>query len=251
MPVSWPSDFDPFLALQQPEVIQQLTVVRPRDLGRNFLLHMSKDAHLKALTPYVTARAKSDENRTVNRVSMSPNIAACILGYENSVKDFFQGKDGKDGTGTREVRWRGGWYLYAVPFRYALKPATGLLADGDRTGEHWLVTYNEATRVYTPQPVGKFFYRTLQYRGPVGQQTLTAEIIVAITSKVGIPFGPKTLLAPGYWRVITSQLFEVKALHEVEVSKVTALTEAEYEAIKVPIADLLSHQESRSMVQAW
>lgn len=251
MPAPWPSEFDPFLALQQPEVIKQLTVVRPHDLGRNFLLHMSKDAHLKLLTPYVTARAKGNENRTVNRVSMSPNVAACILGYEMSVKDFFQGQDGKDGTGKREVRWRGGWYLYAVPFKYALRPGPELLADGPRTGEHWLVTYNETTRAYTPQPVGKFFYRTLQYRGPAGEQTLTAEIIVEITSKVAIPFCKGTSLAPGYWRLITSQLFEVKTLEAVTVTKVTALTEGEYQAIKVPIADLLSHRETMSTVNAW
>lgn len=255
MASAWPSEFEAFTQLHPAEVLNELTVVTPKEFKRNFFLHMSKDRDLKALTPYVTTRTLAGENRSVGRVCVSPDIAAAILGYKSTIKEFFAPpEDSKDGTGERTIPWRGGWYLYAIPFEYAVRPSPELVANVDLTEEHWLVSYNEATHVYTPVPIGKFFYRTvavspLDAKGKA--KTISLEVILEITGKVAVTFCPGVKLKPGYWRVKTSSLFNVASAKAVTVEKVFPLSKAEYEAIKVPMAETLSYSVQPRFQMAW
>ena len=247
---SWPPVLDAFQQTHQPEILDQLTLVSPKELGRNYLLHMSKNDSLPELTPYVCTRTKRGEDRTVARACMSGTLAACVMGYGTTLADYLQELDSSDGFGKKEVKWRGGWYLYAAPFRYAFRPSPKLVGVEGDTDEHWLVTFDEGSRKYPTLPVGKFFYRTVHYRPVGGVQTITVELIVEVTASVGVWFSEGVHLAQGYWQVVSSNLCTAKDWRTVKAETVKRLSRAEYDSWKAPVADLL-HMREPSPVAAW
>lgn len=247
----WPSAFDAFVKVHPEEVLDELTVVTPKQLGRNFLLHMSKDSRLREMIPYVSTRTVRHENRSVARICVGSTIAACILGYGGAMIDFLEGSDTSDGKGKASVEWRGGWYLYALPFQYALKPSKDLLRNVDLSDEHWLVSYNQHTQVYFPQQVGKFFYRTVNQQGHGTSRKIVIEIILEITCDVPVPFGPNEKLKKGYWRIVVTGLHDVKHHDQVRIDSKRELTYGEYLALKTPSADLLSFREPPTRTYEW
>lgn len=244
MATQWPSEFDMFRKLHQPDVLDKLEVFTPKELGRNFLLHMSKNSELKMMTPYVSTRTVRAEDRSVPRVCCSPTIAACILGYNGAMTDFFKGSDSTDGHGKTEVEWRGGWYIYAIPFKHALIADKSLLPAVEETLERWLVAYDEASRKYKPIPVGKLFYRSMIFTNADDERKDTVELVVEITTdKVAIPFLEDLKLGKGYWRLMIDGMHQHGDHAKVTVAEQKQLSKEEYEALKTPTADLLSYKE--------
>lgn len=251
MPALWPTEFDAFRTLHPTETLDELTVVTPKELGRNYVLHISKNKELKTLIPYVCKRTQRNENRSVPRVSTAPTIAGCLIGYDTTIEEWLAEVGSKDGFGKKDVPWVGGWYIYAIPFEFALKPSTKLLGAVHTSDEHWLVSYNRSSWSYEPQMVGKLFYKSVTYRAMGREKITELEIYIEIDSPVGIPFCFGQRLKKGYYRIVIDKLFDLETMNEVVMDSLMPLSQEEYEKVKMPIASLLSFSEPVNTVEAF
>jgi hypothetical protein len=234
-----------YRAVHLAETLDELQLVTPKDLGRNFLLHMSKNKSIKTMTPYITTRASDHEDRSIPRVCVAPSIAACIIGYDTTIQDWRDKLDGHDGKGN-PVPWVGGWYLYALPFEYAIKPSAKLLPVVASSDEHWLVSYSPATHSFRPILIGKIFYSAVTFGGKGYRLGTTIDIYIELFGGVNVPFCNNLKLSPGYWRVCSSSLCGIKDFNEVNASNVVRLTKEQYDAVKMPIASTLSYSNAVS-----
>lgn len=240
MSTLWPVEFEAFRTLHPTETLDELTVVTPKELGRNYVLHISKNKELKTLIPYVCKRTQRDENRTIGRVSTAPTIAGCLIGYDTTIEEWLAEVGSKDGFGKKDVPWVGGWYIYAIPFEYALRPTNKLVCHAEASDEHWLVSYNKATWSYQAIPVGKLFYTTVTYQTTGKNKVTEIEMYIEVSSDVSIPFSRYTKLKKGYYRIRTDKLLDMATMDDVRLNVLDELTAEEYNAIKMPVASLLS-----------
>lgn len=238
---AWPSEFDAFRTVHPTETLDELTVVTPKELGRNYVLHISKNKDLKTLIPYVCKRTQRDENRSVPRVCTAPTIAGCLIGYDTTIEEWLAEVGSKDGFGKKDVPWAGGWYIYAIPFEYALRPTDKLVRHAKASDEHWLVSYNRTTWSYQPVKVGKLFYKSVTYRSESNAKVTEVEIYLEIDAAVSVPFCNGYKLQKGYHRIVIDKLFDMAAMDQVVMDAAVRLTREEYEKVKAPIASLLSY----------
>ena len=67
-------------------------------------------------------------------------------------------------TGEEEAEvFKGGWYIYALPYKYALQPNVNLVHDANRSSEVWLVPYSKETKEYKGEIIAKVFLETMSY----------------------------------------------------------------------------------------
>lgn len=140
------------LELLQDSVKKNCKVITPNDLGQvNNLLHIAKQK-FKILTPNISKRAAPSEDNTIPRIHTSDNILGCILGYAQTVSDVGNAEK-KDKYAPGD--FLGGYYIYSIPFKYALSPNTKLVYDSNVTNEKWLITYDQETITYQANIIGK------------------------------------------------------------------------------------------------
>jgi hypothetical protein len=244
MSTEWPSVFDAFRHVHPAETLAELTVLTPKDVGRNYLLHISKNKDLDIMIPYICTRAASDEDRSIPRVCVSPSIAACLVGYDSTIEEWMEGQTAKDGFGQNDIPWCGGWYIYAIPFEYVLKPSPELLKAVTRTDEMWLVNYNPKTWAYRPRKVGKLFYTAVSHKSEEGGKVLRVDMCLELTQPgIRVPFCKGLNLEPGYYHIRSDKLLNMATMDEVCLDGMMPLSEEEYRAIKMPVAALLSFAE--------
>lgn len=140
------------LELLQDKVKKNCKVVTPDNLGKtNNLLHIAKQK-FKILTPNISKRSAPSEDNTIPRIHTSDCILGCILGYAQTVSDIGNA-DKKDKYNPGD--FLGGYYIYSIPFKYALAPNTKLVYDSNVTNEKWLITYDQETITYQANIIGK------------------------------------------------------------------------------------------------
>jgi hypothetical protein len=237
----WPAEFDAFRLVHPAETLAELTLVTPQDLGRNYVLHISKNKELDLMVPYICVRAQKDEDRSVPRICTAPSIAACLVGYDTTIEEWMQGEETTDGFGQGSIPWCGGWYIYAIPFQYAFKPSEKLLKGVTATDEHWLVSYGPTTWSYKPIKVGKVFYTAVTHQAEGRFKTLMIDLCVEIThSDIKVPFCNGVKLGEGYYRMQSDRLLDMASFEDVALHGMQHLTKEEYDAVKIPTAALLS-----------
>lgn len=228
--------------LRQPEAVRaQMTLVTPKSLGQDHLLHISYDNALTNFQPSVTKRSLPGENRTVPRISTAPSLLACFAGYQTDLNDFHEHPKTVSADRTRKVEFHGGWVIYGLPFAYAIRPGKKLLPDAKITDEHWLVTYDRYTVDYVPVKLGKVFYDRVEYlprHNNVPKAVVT--MVVEVFSGQSVPFGNELVLQSGYWEIRVTNLHNWTGLKDIEILRVKEITEDEYLSRKVLTAGLLS-----------
>ena len=71
-----------YLESLSPDVKKNLKIVSTKDLGQDFLLHISPDKLSKVIfTPRIGNRQGRTEDRTVPRITVSPTLLGCHNGY--------------------------------------------------------------------------------------------------------------------------------------------------------------------------
>jgi hypothetical protein len=227
-----------FLSLLPDKVKKGVKVVTAAQLGMDHLLHISTNGKIKEFIPFITQRSANNEDRTVPRISTAPTLLGCLIGYGAASCDFLTDPDGEYG----DSSYRGGWYIYGIPFEKALKPAPGLLWDQRYTDEHWLVTYSEDTRVYKPTIFGKCFYKSITSVGRTGKVPFKrVTFLVEINQDVTIRLGATVNLTKGYWTIEGDEpTTNVESWKHDSDYTVKEITKAEYTAAKKVTADLLS-----------
>lgn len=144
-----PADIQRWGSLLPPSKQGAVKVKTVADIGQPLLYHISTDQGLRSMIPSVTRRTLTTEDRAIPRISVAPTLAGCILAYQACWHDFASGE-------------YSGWYVYGLPYQHAVRPSKELLPDVEITDEHWLVTFDPETVVYTPIPVAKFFVTSVE-----------------------------------------------------------------------------------------
>lgn len=231
-----------YLSLLPKEISAELTLETPRDIGRNYLLHISKNNRIKTFTPMVTRRSLTKENRSVVRVSTAPTILGCMLGYSSTLYDFYDASTANKETGKPKDVFLGGWIIYGIPFTTAFKPSKKLLPDADVTGERWLVTYDKATLTYPTKPLGKIFFTEVTHRAGNKTARIEVEAYVEVLSSASLLFNTRTCLDKGYWKITFADMHRSRTVDTVPVLSVQAVSEKQYLEAKRLVASFLSFE---------
>lgn len=238
-----------FHSLQSDAVRSGSTVVDQEMVGQDFMLHIDKNTPA-VFTPRMPPSADEREDMTCARITVAPTLWGCYIGYNRAHDDFAEGsapkQDAKDA-------YRGGYEICELPFEYALKVDTALVPDAEKSQEHWLVAYSEATRAYTPKKVGKIFatkFTQEAVSGAVPKRSLI--LYVQVAKQGGFKFSPKIALSEGYHKVMVawkgSRWPFVSQDDDVQVS---TITEGEWMAAKGLSASMLSHHDKQPAWAGW
>lgn len=221
-----------WLDLQPTNIRKGVEFVSAEEAGPMY--HMSLDGEIKKFTPYVTRRAAQKENISVPRVSVAPSIMGCFIGYVAAWGDItWPNYDGK--------RHKNGWYLYDIPYEYAIKPNKKQLFDVEQSNEHWLVTYSPQTREYKGNIIAKMFYAELKMLPQTGKDPqYMVKLLIDVQREGGVLFGGDKVLDKGYW-MIDGPSPEVHGQWEdIKPYTVNKIGYGEYAKLKGLSADMLS-----------
>ena len=228
----------------QERVQKELTIVSPEELGQAFLLHITPEKS-PVYAPRIGFRQSDSEDRTVPRITASPCLFGCIIGYAVLLDNFINVQ--AYGTPLKETTWRNGVYIRKLPFKQALRPTKKLIYDVEASDEHWLVSYSDTTRTYPSEQIGKFFITQINltpFQNRLPQQRY--EIFLQLTES--IRFTEKLPLEPGHYCI--SFLLDHTSTHEQSSDiEVTAISRSDFLARKKVVASLLS--ASSSLFSRW
>jgi hypothetical protein len=188
-------DLNKYLGLATDLVVKNTKVVHVKDLP-NKLLHISTNRQ-KVLIPNISQRASLGEDNTIPRVHTAPTILGCIAGYDNTI---FNNR--YDNQSNVKYAFKGGYYLYTIPFEYALSPNSKLVPDVAKTNEHWLVPYSKEYSEYTPDSISKIVtseVTTTNLSNNIIENIIT--IYIEITSITHVLLDTDVLLETGFYIV--------------------------------------------------
>lgn len=231
------------------KVKRNAKIVTAQELGQDYVLHISMNTNIRKFVPFISHRQIKGEDRTMARVCVCPTLLGAIMGHSGVDLAFFRNiPDGKgmDDAGTQNNGgYRGGFKIYALPFKVGIKPNESIVPESKLSDEHWLVTYNDETKEYIPQAAGKIFYTQLVFRSsndnyPKGDGTLYVEV----TRDGGIAFSKSIHLTKGYWKIEGPTYDTVVSWKDDKMYSVKEISKTEYMSAKSAHADLLSYEET-------
>lgn len=244
-------ELDEWLDAAAPKVQRNVKIVTPEDVGQDYFLHISIDTRLRVFTPYISQSQSRMEDRTVPRVTVAPTLLGCMIGYSRAETDFTDLEPGKSQKQSGES-YQGGWKIYALPFKVALKPTARLVYDSRMSDEHWLVSYNAKTATYTPETAGKAFYHVITLVGRNGKMPEAfGELYVEVIKPEGIRFSKKIFLKKGYWKISGPAAKHAYSSNDDEDFEVEELIKGEYIAVKNQTAALLGITDPVPAYQSW
>lgn len=238
-----------FLETKPEEMVSQLKIVTKDDLLNGVLFHVSKNAKLEKFVPYVSQRTLDDEDRVFPRVSTSPTLAGCLMGYQSDLSDFHRHSSGRSLEGT-PVKFRSGWYVYELPFDVAVRPSKELVPDADRSDEHWLLPFDKEHAEYHGKLAARFFYEAVTYL-PDKEETIVSLVIYAVVEENPVPFNDKVTLTKGFWRMKVVGLHNAESWDKIPEVKAEQISKIEYDSIKRFAASLLSLEDIQSASYRW
>ena len=224
-------DFQEFISLLTPKVQKNIRIVTKQDTQ---LLHIDIKTP-KEFIPMLPRRAAKTEDNTVPRITVADTLLGCIYGYSSAIYEFESQPDIQ------------GYYISSLDFDYALKVNRFLVYDAETTGEHWLVCYNESTKTYKPNKIGKMFFTKTTRTRSNDKLVLQIESEIVIEVFKGCEFKLTTVdaLKTGYWRVKINMTkhhnnYKLQRVDDRDIIEINNLTEEEYTSIKGLSASMLS-----------
>lgn len=191
-----------FLRVGAPKVYKKARIVSRDMMDSKYLVHLSSDTDIKSFKPEVSRRTMNIEDRTMARISGSPTILGAMLAYMADLQDFFLNVN------KHNKKWRGGWIIYGIPFRYAVRPNASLLPDVHSSNEHWVVGYNEKHQRVVPAQMGKIFYRDVKFTSnqknytDEGYFTVEVNVYIEINKGFEVKWSEEVTLGEGYHRIV-------------------------------------------------
>ncbi len=227
-------DLDRLLLLTSDKVKKNAKVITNEELGQDYLLNIGLKV-IKDFTPNVSKRAAPTEDNTIPRIHTSKTLLGCIVGFSSSeylAQSYIPSDDGKDKNKNLDNyfsdKYLGGMYIHKIPFKVALQPNKKLVYDQEDSSEIWLVTYDEDTRKYPADVIGKLFISKMEMVPCVGSfPDKISTFYIEIADKDGIFLYDKVLLTKGYWSVqisytndtLTSKNFKLEKISKAEFDK--------------------------------
>lgn len=226
-----PTDIERWWALLPPSKQGALRVVGRQELSQPYLYHISTDHHLRSMTPSVTKRTLASEDRAIPRISVAPSLAGCILAYQSCGYDF-------------ESDVYNGWYVYGVPYQHAVRPDRTLLPDVDTTDEHWLVTFDPDTVIYTPKPIAKFFIQSVESSRRLRRIITSYSGYIDVIDPTGLTLVTGQTLPMGRYE-LSWNTQDLKQHDTVAGITTTSVSAAEYQSHRRATVSLLGVDEFR------
>lgn len=232
-----PADIERWKALLPVSKQGEVKVRDAQEIGQPFLYHISMDHVLRSMTPSVTRRTLSAEDRAVPRISVAPTLAGCILAYQSCGHDF-------------ESDAYNGWYVYGLPYQHAVRPSKHLLPDVEITDEHWLVTFDPQTVVYKPRPVAKFFIERVSTQRRLRKILTNFSGYIDVIEPTGLVVAEGKVLKPGRYSLSWNKedLVDYKTAGQFLFDRVSS---AEYKTIRDTTVSLLSIDQLRRPGSAY
>lgn|SRR5574343_407838 len=233
------------LKLYSPKTLKKLSIVSKEDLGQSELFHIATQ-RFTTLLPNVSKRAGWTEDNTIPRVHTSPTLLGCIDGYAS----MYWMAMNEPPTGKKKDDYRGGYYIYFIPFDYALKPSKQLVYDVDLTDEHWLVAYNTLTRQYKPSAIGRLVVSTLTLSpSSEGKIKQLLNVYIEIPADAKLRLHEDVWLKEGYWFL---ELERASERNETKVNKYSSISKSVFETEHQEHAALLSYENPQfELMKAW
>ena len=190
------TDLEKTLSLLNDKVRNNVKIVTPKDIGQDVLYHLTTRKSNK-FVPTISRIAAPSEDNTLPRFHTSTHLIGCIQGYslilnDILIKDVYFEED-------REVP-HGEYFLYTFKFDYALRPNKRLVFDADITNEHWLITFNEKTKYYTPIETNKLFFSSLIIE-PNKLKGKDFHILFDLSVENSLRIDERTTLPKGYYEI--------------------------------------------------
>lgn len=227
-----------YVATLVPKAQKNVDIVSAKERGIESAYHISIDNSIRNFTPQVSRRTAGREDRSIPRISTAPTLLGALLGYQAAEFDFNMMRDKKG--------FRGGWYLYDIPFDFALQPKPNILYDVRRTDEFWLVPYNEEAWQYPAKKVAKFFLSEIRVRYQGNFRILAGTVVVEHKGDKPLRITNETSLEKGKWKFNIPDMSIDQSIKKVTVEDLTELSAKEYRELKKLNADLLSFEEPPS-----
>lgn len=237
-------DMRDFLRLTFPDKKGEVEIVERTD-DYPVMYHISTDSKIPEFTPRVAARSGGKvEDTTLPRICVAPTLMDCYTGYGNALWDFEWGTK-------REDNFLGGYYVYALPYRLALKPSTQLLSDVSKTNEHWLVGYSTKRFRYKPEIVAKTWVAEHKKTQANENKIHDFQIYVEVYEGHSLRLTEDVVLTQGYWELtLQKQKHDVFWKVGSKYLSVKGLSKEAYFARKNVVVSLLSLEE-RPLSASW
>lgn len=221
------------LKMTNPKVVKNVTIVTPDDLGSRYLLHLAR-MKFDELIPNVSKKAAPSEDNTMIRIHTSPYLIGCIRGYAlvNYELLTIPSKN-------RLSFFAGGYYLYAIPFKVALRPNKRLLYDADYTNEIWLTTYDQNTVTYKPE-----HRLELVYTEVIGIPTNKyiknrVKFLIKNNSDIEVRLTPELKIGKGCYSFVYEKISYEKSDND-SIVELTKIDSSLFEEAKKTSAEMLS-----------
>lgn len=146
-------------------------IVSAEQMGQNYLLHIDKNKP-KEFYAKIPETTLQEENRTVARITASPTILGCLIGYGRIETDAMNIEPEKYRGGED---FRGGYTISKLMFTHAIKPNTKLVPDATLSDEYWLVNYDKDHAIYKPKSVGELVLRNMMVLPASGKNPTTIQ----------------------------------------------------------------------------
>lgn len=234
-----------FVKLQTDKVQSNVTIVGHFETRQPFLFHITPEKNPKYI-PRVGYRQHDTEDRTVPRITVADTFFGCLIGYASLMYNFLYGEVS---VGSEMKDFANGLYIRKLIFKYALKPNKKLCYDASQSNEHWLVTYNEQSREFQSERIGKFFINqmTIQPKNKGLKDTLF-QIYLQLTEPVW--FSDTTKLNAGYYD-IWFKLNDTATYTQKTGFEIKEITKKEFDEQKTIVASNLTLTNTPSVIKGW
>lgn len=222
-----------------PHVLDSLDI----DPTPGMTYHISPVDTIEEFVPRTCQRTMMGEDTLVPRICTADTLIGCLRGYAVTVRDFIKAK----ATNAGDDDWRGGYYIYAIPYRASVFPGRVLCPMSRWVRERWLLSYLTAEQAYPAHIVGKIFIHKAINPGVKQLGNLTVELAIEVFDEQ-LRWDDRLTLSKGYHALTVPGLasyFDER--FEEDVYEHRPYSYAEYMQAKGLRAELLSY----SSAAAW
>ena len=213
-------------------VQKNTSIITPDELGSDFFYHISF-GKFSEFVPNISRRAAPSEDNTVPRVHVADTLNNAWNGYATGPYLMANIQPSLSKAKGLKADYKGGFYIHRIPFRACLKPNNRLVYDSSFTNEHWLVTYNEMTRVFPATCIGRVVGEFVTFIPRTDKMPIElCTLVLEVDSPDGLKLAKGIHLKKGFYRYKTSTQDGVQDIEEISKS--------EFLSVKTTSAAMLS-----------
>lgn len=240
-----------FILKQTPLVVENVEPVYTPGIG----YHITPDKNIPYFEPRPLKRIMPGEDVSVSRVCLGNHLVDAFRGYGVLLEDYLRNGPCFDD----DKKWKGGYYIYEVPYQASLIPGVRLNPMAAHADERWLVNYQPGTNKYSGTIIGRFFIVSA-IRGEINipQRNRTDEeakkfyhplteltLYLEVYPNENIDLTYKDVLTPGYYQIVLDKIGYLDGYYGIENIYYEKITSDQWGRMKQSKASLLSYQQPK------